>query len=380
MHHSSSVGSVAGAPAGAGRVNALPATRPLGGPPLLRLTSRESCPAILTEREIIDHVAEVYQQAGLAIPRSLLVNYYVALKSNPFVVLAGAEGTGKADFIRLFAQAILGVESAQYTLAAGHSSWHSGTGEGSYYRGVHDRFTSMRFLELLGEAAAPVNSSKLYFVSFQRLHPSEIHTYFSDLLRVDANGCKRLHLPGAPADRLPLVPPNVFITATVDTHDDPATLDQIALRHAGLIVFQAATQRVSTRPVPIQPLPVGYQRLLMQTAITDLGVAQARLHEVIGNAVERMRPSPEVGRLLWRDGRALTSRQLNDLTIFVANSFDVDGSGLFHQEPHRNAQIAYDAQVIQRVLWRSQHSGGEQIQRDLAEHLERLSRPQQAVA
>jgi hypothetical protein len=375
MHVPRSTGGVAGAPASVGRVKPARLLREYGAPPMLRLTAREVADTAASEQHLIEHIVHAYRQAGLAVQRSLLVNYYVSLKSNPFVVLAGAEGTGKSDFIQVFAHAMLGRESRQYTVVPMGSSWHVETGEGSYYRGVHDRFASMRFLETLHEAAAPHNSSKLYMVCFQRLHPGEIRHYFAELLHVDESGAKRLNLPGSHSDHLPLLPPNVVITGTVDTSADPATLDQIALRHAGLIVFPETAQSALHPLSIVAPLPVGYQRLWVRAAITDIAVATERLARLLGRTVDRLSPSPQIRNLFWREGRALSSRHLHDLTLYIANSFDERGVGLFHPHPLRNAQAAYDAQVIQRVLWRLQRSANDRVEYDLRDHLEQLCAP-----
>jgi len=48
----------------------------------------------------------------------------------------------------------------------------------------------------------------------------------------------------------------------------------------------------------------------------------------------------------------------------------------------RNARAAFDAQVVQRVLWRLRESDDGELRRDLAEYLDRtaLASGQQAVA
>ena len=54
----------------------------------------------------------------------------------------------------------------------------------------------------------------------------------------------------------------------------------------------------------------------------------------------------------------------------------------FELDPQRNAQIAYDAQVVQRVLWRLRASSDDELRRDLADYLDAiaLTETQQAVA
>jgi hypothetical protein len=80
---------------------------------------------------------------------------------------------------------------------------------------------------------------------------------------------------------------------------------------------------------------------------------------------------------------ALTSQTLQDLTTYIANSFDEYGQGLFAPyDPQHNAQIAFDAQVVQRVLWRLRETADSDLRRDLALFLDTIATTsmQQAVA
>jgi hypothetical protein len=353
--------------------------------PVYRLACRDLIEPLAGEQELLAHIIGTINGAGPTFSHTLIVNYYVSLKTNPFVILTGAEGRGKTDLARLFAEALVGSGSSQYTLIPGGSVWPSGTGEDDYYRSLQERFSSWRFIDLLQEAADPSNAGKAYLICFDALHPGELEYYFATLLQVTPEGEKRLHLPGFPPDRQPSVPPNVYITATVDTAEHKHELSRNVLCHAGMIEFRATRQPCGTaRPVwAVQP-PVGYQRLWLHAALHDIEAARARLAAILGrDQVGRLRCSPELARLLWRGGLALTRQTLHELTLYIANSFDEHGRGLFDTcDPQRNAQIAFDAQVVQRVLWRLRESADDELRRDLADYLDQtaLAAAQQAVA
>src|SRR5262245_21177791 len=185
--------------------------------PLWRMVCREAQAPPIGEQELLDHILSVVHGSGYTFPRALIVNYYVSLKTNPFVILTGAEGRGKTELARLFAEALVGRDSPQYSLIPSAGVWPNGTGQDSYYRSIHEQFSSWRFLDLLQEAALPSNIHKAYFVCFDALHPDELEYYFATLLQVDPTGAKRLNLPGFPADRQLTIPSNVYITATVNT-------------------------------------------------------------------------------------------------------------------------------------------------------------------
>jgi hypothetical protein len=119
-------------------------------------------------------------------------------------------------------------------------------------------------------------------------------------------------------------------------------------------------------------------------ALNDVAAARARLSAILGpDGFTRLRCSPELSRLLWRGGLVLGSQALHELTTYIANSFDARGHGLF--DPYdslRNARIAFDAQVVQRVLWRLRESNDHDLRRDLAAFLDAiaLTSMRQAVA
>ena len=343
-------------------------------PPLLRLACRDSLGRAAGEREMLGQISDTVTRAGYRFSRTLVVTYYVALKTNPFVILTGAEGRGKTEFVQLFAEALVGRDSPQYALIVGSSSLPIGTDEPRYYRSLQERFSSLRFLELLREAASPANVGRLFLACFDALHPSELDYYFASLLRVTSDGETQLNLPGFSYDQLPVVPPNVYITATVNVADQNYTLNRDVLRHAGLIEFRTPT---SLRPSAEQhswtpPPPVGYQRLWLRAAARDVAAARARLAAILGiREFSQLRPSEQLTQLLWRAGEVLLRPTLNELEMFVANSFDEHGVGLFDSHDQQsNAQIAFDAQVVQRVLWRLRFSDHLALRHDLAAYLD----------
>lgn len=370
---------------GRGKLALLPHERrvsPLGG-----LACRDAQAGGQGEQALLDHVLAVVRSAGYAFPRALVVNYYVSLKTNPFVILTGAEGRGKTELARLFADALVGCDSPQYQLIPSAGGWPGATGKDQYYRYMQEQFSSWRFVELLHEAAAPANLGKAYLVCFDALHPDELDYYFTRLVHVTPQGEKLLNLPGFPPDSKLTVPPNVSITATVNTAEHRDGLSRNVLRHAGLIEFRAqwhpaglAMQMLRPPSVP----PIGYQRIWLRAAVPSLQAARQRLAEILGDEqVSRLQASPALTRLIWRSGQVLNKVALDEMTTYIANSFDAHGHGLFDPaDPLRNAQIAYDAQLVQRFIWRLRDYDDEQLWHDLSDYLDQfaLATAQQAVA
>jgi len=357
--------------------------------PLARMACRDTRSGMRGEQHLLNQLLLAVDASGHSLSHALIVNYYVSLKTNPFVILTGAAGQGKTELARLFAEALVGAGGTQYTLIPSAGVWPDATGQDHYYRSLQEQFCSWRFLDLLQEAAEPSNAGKAYLVCFDALHPDEIEYYFATLLQITPMGEKRLNFPGFPLDRQPIVPPNVYITATVNTVGSQDNLSRNVLRNAGLIEFRAvqppsAPAQPTGKNIPAAPPPVGYQRIWLNAALHDPAAARARLIAILGDdCLGRLRCSPELSRLLWRGGLVLTSQTLQDVTTYIANSFDENGQGLFASyDPQRNAQIAFDAQVVQRVLWRLRESADGDLRRDLALFLDTVATTpiQQAVA
>ncbi len=301
------------------------------------------------EQQLVAHLTSAL---GGSFPRTFLVAYYVSLKTNPFVALTGREGAGKAALAAGFAGAVVGAESGQF-VTIGSDSWARRGSQSSYYRGIHERFGASQFLETLQEAAAPENAGKVYLVLLKGLALEELQLYVDRLLRVGPHGERHLVLPGLPRHEQPVVPPNCFITATLHLSRASAPLDQHVLRHAGQIEFSPALHADARVPV-LPPPPAGLQRAMLAAAQHDPREARARLRAVLGGrGLRALGPSPEVARSLLRGGVTVDGEMRGQALAYVANSFDGEGQGLFDPtDPERNARLAYDAQLVQRLLWK----------------------------
>lgn len=297
------------------------------------------------EQDLLGHMCEAL---GGAFPRSLITSYYVSLKTNPFVLLTGREGAGKAALVSGFAAALIGDTSTQF-VTIGSNSWAQRSGERSYYQSVHARLGSLHFLETLQEAAAPANLGKLYLVLLRGLTLDELGHYFKDLLQIDASGVRWLALPGLPPDQRPILPPNIFITATLQVPRRVTPADRDVLRSAGQIAFDATMRDPGDLPA-LPPAPVGLQRIMLGSACHDPAHARDRLAAILGRReLRRLGPSAVLTRRLPA-APALVRELADTIIAYVANSFDRDGRGLFDpDDARRNAQIAYDDQMMQRA-------------------------------
>jgi len=165
---------------GRGKLALVPNDRPWT--PLARMACRDMRSSLLGEQHLLNNLLVAAEASSYPLSRALIVNYYVSLKTNPFVILTGAAGQGKTELARLFAEALVGTGGTQYTLIPSAGVWPDATGQDRYYRSLQEQFCSWRFLDLLQEAAEPSNTGKAYLVCFDALYPAEIEYYFATLL------------------------------------------------------------------------------------------------------------------------------------------------------------------------------------------------------
>ncbi len=296
------------------------------------------------EQQLILHLTAALERT---FPRPLLIAYYVALKTNPFVLLTGHEGTGKAALATSFAAATIGTESGQF-VTIGSDSWTRRSSQSHYYRDIHERFGISQLLETLHEAALAENSGKLYLILLKGITVEELDLYTSRLLQVDSTGKQHLALLDLPVAEQPPWPSNCLITATLHTTEVGHLADQRLQRHIGQIAVSPAL--CSSRNPPTLPLPpVGLQRIILTAPRHTPTTAAAHLRTILGRrGLRKLGPLSDVTRQL-RAGAASLSRVLRpQLLVYVANSFDREGRGLFDpNDPQRNAQIAYNTQLTQ---------------------------------
>lgn len=288
------------------------------------------------EQLLIDRFATTL---GDTCPRELAVSLYVALKTSPLVIINGPPGAGKARLVERFANALFGLPSEQF-VTIGSGSWAQYSGEHHYYQSVHERFGSLHLLEMLHEAAAPENSGKAFLLHLKGPTPEDLDHYFGDLLQITPDGQLHLALPGMPATGNPVLPQNVLITATIHSPGPSSERGQRIVQQAAQI--NLGTARIPPSPPPALPLvPVGLQRALLTYAIRDVDSARERLLAIFGrSSLRSMFTTAFLRAIFWPERRALTTSSAEAL-LFLANSFDSSGAGLFDpSDPRQNAQIA----------------------------------------
>ncbi|HJC57960.1 MAG TPA: DUF3578 domain-containing protein, partial [Candidatus Eisenbergiella intestinipullorum] len=137
--------------------------------------SEEKMP--ISTKEVITHIKTYISATGFSYPDGLVENFFLSLKSKPFVILAGTSGTGKTRLVKLFADAI----GAVYQLVPVRPDWSDSSDlfghvdlNGNFIPG-----TILKFLK-----SAQDHPKTPYFLCLDEMNLARVEYYLSDILSV----------------------------------------------------------------------------------------------------------------------------------------------------------------------------------------------------
>jgi hypothetical protein len=311
------------------------------------------------EREIVDCLIEHVN----AYQREVVVNYYVALKTKPFVILAGPPDVDKMCLAQGLAEILVGWPSLQWCLFQAHPWWTTRTGAPGHFAMAHAQFNTVKLLDSI-EAASAVEAMKLpFFVGIERMSPAEVVCYFDDLPRGllwQADGSTvRIHRSK-----------NLYITGTLDVEEQArVVLSQEVYRHATVLQVDRGHLAPSTGRRKTSQRRLDWQQRFARSTIRHGDHARAKLAQILSNGHAPFAPLDE---LVLRLGVAGFSPFIfEEACLYLANAFDGEGRGLFVEPVIENLRIAQDYVLMQSVLprVRSQWAEAPRVWSEVSEYL-----------
>ncbi|MCW3071339.1 MAG: hypothetical protein JWO44_1229 [Bacteroidetes bacterium] len=130
--------------------------------------------------EIVKHVHAYMSSGGFQYQEEEIANFYLALKTKPFVILAGISGTGKTQLPRKFAAAI-GMDDSQVIQVPVRPDWTDGS-DLLGYTSLDGKFIPKDLTVAIKKAKE--NSDKPYFFILDEMNLARVEHYFSDFLSV----------------------------------------------------------------------------------------------------------------------------------------------------------------------------------------------------
>lgn len=196
-------------------------------------------------KDIIKNINRYINSLGYIYTYEDLSNFYLSLKTKPFVILAGISGTGKSKIVRLFAEAIgANVNNGRYKMISVKPDWNDST-ELFGYKNINDEFIPGQLTKIIEEAVE--NRNMPYFVCIDEMNLARVEYYLSEYLSlIESRNVQGNEIVTDPIfsrnyvnnDYCKLyIPENLYIIGTVNMDDTTFQFSRKVLDRANTIEF-----------------------------------------------------------------------------------------------------------------------------------------------
>ena len=131
----------------------------------------------MTTREQVAAIRKYIEAKGFNYDGSLIENFYLSLKSKPFVILAGTSGTGKTRLVKLFAEAI----QAKYLPVPVRPDW-SDSSDLFGHKDLNGNFIKGAIIDFVKDAID--DKATPYILCLDEMNLARVEYYMSDILSV----------------------------------------------------------------------------------------------------------------------------------------------------------------------------------------------------
>ncbi|MES2459482.1 MAG: AAA family ATPase [Armatimonadota bacterium] len=309
-----------------------------------------------TEPDVMAYIEGFIASQGFTFPPLAVRDYYIALKTKPFVILSGISGTGKTRLTELMAEALTSNVTGQYLLLPVRPDWTDSTSLLGYQNVLTDQYVSTPFLDKLVIASHPENRERAFFLCLDEMNLARVEHYFADILSAMETRSRTIPLQGS-VGRSVTLPNNVFLTGSVNVDEATHPFSKKVLDRANTIEFTDVSLRTPapTAPRSLPDIPARErQRIFLTARVTDVRAAEDRLRILDSTFPECVTETlAALNEKLQVRGLQFGYRVRDEAMRYIANSFAVDagGAGLLVPEDRiSNFMAALDLQILQKAL------------------------------
>lgn len=186
----------------------------------------------ISTKDALSEIKNYIFARGFDYPDGLIENFYLSLKSKPFVILAGTSGTGKTRLVKLFAEAI----GATFKLVSVRPDWSDGSDlfghtdlNGNFIPGP----VCSAFDTAISEPKRPV------FLCLDEMNLARVEYYLSDFLSViESREKENGHIVTEGIAQYEYgIPENLYIIGTVNMDETTFPFSKKVLDRANTIEF-----------------------------------------------------------------------------------------------------------------------------------------------
>lgn len=340
----------------------------------------------LSVAEKISRIQSFIQSRGFTYPEHLIENFYLSLKTKPFVILAGISGTGKTKLVQLFAEALgATVANGQFRLIPIRPDW-SDPSDLLGYSDLSGHFRPGPLTSILLEASKTQNRYKPYFICLDEMNLARVEHYFSDLLSLLETqrrvGERIVIDPILTKEQLNgleeslecsedlTIPDNVFLIGTVNMDETTHPFSKKVLDRANTLEFNFIQLGVFPDPVAIEgdANAIVASSSFLRADYLQLQDAYGEYADLIKDTTERL---IRVNDILEEIHAHIGFRVRDAISFYMIYN---ERFGLLPQD------TAFDCQLMQKILPRIQGSSQSVKQVLIELYLLCMDKPERNIA
>lgn len=301
-------------------------------------------------KDILEKIKQYIAAKGFTYKDNLVENFYLSLKSKPFVILAGTSGTGKTKLVKLFAEAI----GANYKLVSVRPDW-SDSSDLFGHVNLNNEFVPGAIIDYVKRAE--LDSGNPYFLCLDEMNLARVEYYLSDFLSIIET--RHRNGNGIVTDEIILdkvaekkygkviLPDNLYVIGTVNMDETTFPFSKKVLDRANTIEFSYVDLVPDFEEEHDSIDPVSQKNdFLVTEYITLKADTDGKDRELIVKVCEELQ---DINMILQKANAHVGYRVRDEIVFYMLNNNDAE---------LLNYEEAFDFEIMQKILPRIQGSSG----------------------
>ena len=303
-------------------------------------------------KEILEHIKAYIEDKGFTYKDNLIDNFYLSLKSKPFVILAGTSGTGKTRLVRLFAEAI----DANYKLVSVRPDW-SDSSDLFGHVNLNNEFVPGAIIDYVKQAKEDPENP--YFLCLDEMNLARVEYYLSDFLSIietrHRDGKRivtdEIILDNAAKVAYPkmIIPDNLYVVGTVNMDETTFPFSKKVLDRANTIEFSYVDLIPGSNEdglmAPLTPIKLKNDFLVTEYITLKADTEESDYNLIYGICSELQ----DINLILQKANAHVGYRVRDEIVFYMLNN---NNANLLPYEE------AFDFEIMQKILPRIQGSSG----------------------